>query len=767
MKVTRISKIEGHRVFRKFTWPADLQSFGQFNLIYGWNGSGKTTLSSLFGHLQTRSGVAQGDVEFEIDGAKVSGHDLVTARLPTVRVFNRDFIASTIVAAGGRMDPIYYFGEDSVEKQKQVERLKDELDRAEKEVARVRTEKSKAEKALDDLCINKARVIKELLISSHAPHYNNYDKRLFKQAIAQQTEASAAAALLPDDDKEKLRKQKDAQPRDTVPRVAVQVTEFDGLASEAEVLLQRSVVSQVIEELVADGEVGAWVQKGLALHSGDRKTDKCRFCDQPLPAARVHRLEAHFNDAFASFQSEVAALAKRVESERERLAGVLFPDPARLYDHLASELQLATSQARRMLEEASAFLNALREVLLRKRESPFERMSLESALQGTPRPDRAALIRAIQAVNEAIEKHNGTTTDFANKVKEACKALERSYVAEAFAEYRLLSDAVTAAESALQGVINNPPTLKTRIEAIEREIVEHRRPAEELNAELRSYLGHDELRLDVKDAGYTMTRGGQPAGDLSESEKTAIAFLYFLKSLQDRSFDHANSVILIDDPVSSLDANSLFSAFGYMKERTQGAGQLFVLTHNFGFFRQVKNWFHHLPNQRKKNPDLRPARFYLLKAYIVAGRRTASLGPMDPLLEQYESEYHYLFKQVHAEVHRGDAEVMLEEYYGMPNLARRLVEAFLAFRYPAIQGDLSKQMEEVDFDAKKKTRILRFLHTYSHSGSIAEPEHDPSILSETRSVLGEVLELIEKCDPMHYKGMISIVATAEAENDDQ
>ena len=766
MKVTRISKIREHRVFRDFTWPANLQPFGQFNLIYGWNGSGKTTLSSLFRHLQTRSAVAEGDVEFEIDSAKVSGHDLETARLPSVRVFNRDFIASTILAAGGRMDPIYYFGEDSVERQKQVEKLKDELDMAEREVATARTEKSKAENALDDFCINKARVIKELLISSHALQYNNYDKRDFKEAIGKLTEESVKAALLADEDKEKLRKQKDAQPKDTVSEVALDVPDFDGLVNEAKVLLQGSVVSQVIEELAADKEVGAWVQQGLALHTRDLKSDRCRFCDQPLPAARVQRLEAHFNDAFARFQSEVSALAERVKSDRDRLAGVQFPDPARLYDHLASELHSATSQARRILEEASAFLKALHEVLLRKRESPFERMALESALHGTPRADRAALIRAIQAVNAPIQKHNATTNSFASKVKEACEALERCYVAEAFAEYSLLSDAGMAAESALQGVINSPPTLKTKIEAIEREIVEHGRPADELNAELRSYLGHDEFRLDVKNTGYMMTRGGQPAGDLSESEKTAIAFLYFLKSLQDRSFDHANSVVVIDDPVSSLDANSLFSAFGYMKERTQGGAQLFVLTHNFGFFRQVKNWFHHLPSQRKRDPDLRPGRFYLLKARIVAGRRMASLGPMDPLLEQYESEYHYLFKLVHEEAHRGDAEVMLEEYYGMPNLARRLVEAFLAFRYPAIQGDLSKQMEEVDFDASKKTRILRFLHTYSHSGSIAEPEHDPSILSETRSVLGGVLELMEKCDPVHYKGMISIVATAEGEGDD-
>lgn len=766
MKVTRINKIRDHRVFRDFNWPADLQPFGQFNLIYGWNGTGKTTVSSLFRHLQTRSAITKGDVEFEIDGAKVAGSDLETARLPSVRVFNRDFITSAILAAGGRMDPIYYFGEHSVEKQKQVEKLKDELVKAEGKVAMARTDESRAQKTLDEFCINQAKVIKDLLISSRTTKYNNYDKGLFKQAIEKMDAKSATSVQLSDDAKERLRKQKDSQPKDTVPRVAVEVTHFDDQVREAETLLQRAVVSQVIEELVADREVGAWVQKGLALHSGDQKPDKCRFCDQPLQAARVHRLEAHFNDAFASFQSEVAALVKRVESERERLAGVLLPDSARLYDHLASELQSATSQARRILEEATAFLNILHEVLLRKRESPFERISLESALRVTSRPDRVALIGAIEAVNAVIIKHNATTNEFQSKVEEACRKLEQCYVAGAYPEYRKLNDALTGAESVLEEVIKTPQTLKIKIEAIEREIVEYRKPAEEFNAELYSYLGHDELRLDVKDAGYTMKRGGQPAGDLSESEKTAIAFLYFLKSLQDKSFDHADSVIVIDDPVSSLDANSLFSAFGYMKERTKAAGQLFVLTHNFGFFRQVKNWFHHLPNQGKKNPNLRPGRFFMLNACIQAGQRTASLAPLHPLLEQYESEYHYLFKRVHEEAHRGDTEVMLEEYYGMPNLARRLVEAFLAFRYPDSASDLFKQFDNVDFDSGKKTRILRFLHTYSHSGSISDPEHDPSALSETKPVLRDLLDLIKTSDPIHYAGMMRVVAKTEAESVD-
>jgi wobble nucleotide-excising tRNase len=331
-------------------------------------------------------------------------------------------------------------------------------------------------------------------------------------------------------------------------------------------------------------------------------------------------------------------------------------------------------------------------------------------------------------------------------------------VAEAYDEFIGLRDATTNTESAVTAAVGKAQGLRDQIATVEREIVEHRRPAEELNAELHAYLGRDELRFEVKEAGYSMTRNGQPASNLSEGEKTAIAFLYFLKSLQDKSFDLANGVVVIDDPVSSLDANALFSAFGYMKERTKDAGQLFVLTHNFCFFRQVKNWFHHLPHQGKKDPAKRPARFYLLHVAARAGHREAALAPIDPLLEQYESEYHYIFKRVYDESQRGTNGAALEACYGMPNIARRLVEAFLSFRFPTCTGDLARQLDAVSFDAVKKARILRFLNTHSHHGHVAEPEHDLSVLSETGAVLGDVLALIETTDAEHFRGMKELVA---------
>lgn len=193
-----------------------------------------------------------------------------------------------------------------------------------------------------------------------------------------------------------------------------------------------------------------------------------------------------------------------------------------------------------------------------------------------------------------------------------------------------------------------------------------------------------------------------------------------------------------------------------MKQRTATAGQLFVLTHNFTFFRQVRNWYYNLPDQKRKNVSLQPARFYMLATEFVNGRRTAKLDLLDPFLHQYESEYHYLFKRVHEEAHK-PAVRGLEAYYAIPNIARRLLEAFLAFRVPDKPGELYQKLESVQYDAAKKIRILRFLHTYSHFDQVAEPDHDLSVLSETPAILREVLALIGHCDPAHFKSMAELV----------
>lgn len=70
---------------------------------------------------------SEGEAALEIDGTtKVAGSAFASAQLPQVRVFNRDFINATLSQTGG-IAPIYFLGEDSIEKQARVEQLKKEL----------------------------------------------------------------------------------------------------------------------------------------------------------------------------------------------------------------------------------------------------------------------------------------------------------------------------------------------------------------------------------------------------------------------------------------------------------------------------------------------------------------------------------------------------------------------------------------------------------------------------------------------------------------
>lgn len=762
MRITRVTKIRGHRVFKDFAWPGELHGFGQFNLIYGWNGCGKTTLSSLFAHIEKGTNLAEGEVEFEIDGGrKCAGTTIASTNLPPVRVFNRDFINATITAAGERVEPIYYLGEDSIEKQAKADELKTKKEAALDELTKANATKEAVEGELDRFCIAQAKVIKEVLTGAQSPQYNNYDKRRFKQSMAaMQTQANAQAARLTDEAKEQLRKQKDAQPKGDLPAVACTPPDFEKFSNGAETLLERSVASETIDALAQDKRVARWVEEGLALHSGEQKTDTCQFCSQSLTAERRAALEGHFNDAFAAFQQEMVSEISSLDRALADLNGITFPDSARAYDHLQGELATATSEAQNAIDLATAWLTEIRTALDEKRAAPFA--PAQSGGWQSEIPPADALRDAIAAVNAIQAKHNNITSDFRNEVNEACKKLEQHYVAEAWEEHARLAAALGTAEAAIKPLQSEVNRLQTEIADIERDIIEHRKPADELNNELRAYLGRDELRFEVKDTGYSLTRAGKPVSHLSEGERTAIAFLYFLKSLQDRAFDLANGVVLIDDPVSSLDANALFSAFGYMKERTKACGQLFVLTHNFGFFREVRNWFQFLPNQKKK-PERRPARFFLLSANSdAAGERVARIGPLDPLLENYESEYHYLFRRVYDEAKRADGDSSLEHHYSMPNIARRLIESFLAFRYPDCPGSLQKRLERVEFSGGRKTRIQSFLNTYSHTAGIGVAEHDPSLLAETKAVLGELLEMIQSVDPTHYAGMEQLVNGKEA-----
>ncbi len=754
MATERISKIKNYRIFREFDWPDELCDFKDKNLFYGWNGSGKSTLSNLFRLIEKRESVTEGEVEFVISGSKVDGAALSTAQgLPQARVFNKDFIADNVFTSHGLVAPIFFLGEENIKKQKEVEKLKKDRAQVEKEGSKKEAEKHQSEKALDDLKKERAKSIKELLRSSGGNNpYNNYDKGTYQlkcDELLELPDTKQKIRILDESDLDAQKKKKESVRLDKLQILNFSYPDTQQLTDQVVTLLKKTVVSSVIEALKNDQELSGWVKTGLAKHKNDNSND-CLFCGQPLPDGRIQELEAHFNDKYNALIREIESESEVVKLAIESLKSCATPNRLGLYNHFKSEFDTKHRDFSDEIGRLKEYLESLLAALKEKAQTPFQ--SIERSFDVV-----VGNIKVISDLNAVISKHNQETDNFETVIKGARKTIEESLVAQSLAEYEQIRNKVDLASTARKEALNKAAALETEIHEIEKSIEEHLRPADELNADIRSYLGRNELTFEIQDNGYQISRNGTPAKNLSEGERTAITFLYFLKSLSDKSFSLEDGIVVIDDPVSSLDSNALFHAFGFMKERTKDSGQLFILTHSHSFFRQVKNWFNHLPNQKKKDVNLRPARFYMLTSNVVEGKRSSSISKLDSLLHEYESEYHYLFSLVY-EAANSEEEEALKQNYPLPNIARRLLESFLAFRQPSKTGELRQQLDLIDdFDVAKKNRILRFLHTYSHAGQISDPEHDPSILIETKQVLEDLLCLIQKDDDRHFNQMKTLV----------
>lgn len=747
MQINRIKNMQGTGVFRQFTWPSTLQDFGRYNLIYGWNGTGKSTLTRIFCSLQNRA-VPDGSVTLIVNGNEVAGSAFTATSVP-IRVFNREFIEKNVLAStqaaqdSPEVPAIFVIGEKNVESQKQADAAKADMLTLQAKLIDQQTKKNGAADAQEELCTEQARLIKDLLRGTGSA-YNNYNKAGFKTKAEQVTKLDDASKLILDDAARDERVHKhQSTPREKLTLLTYEFPDLTKMYEDVRALLGHVVTSAVIESLKNDSDAAGWIKIGLEKHQA-RKAANCLFCDQKLPSTRVDALNAHFNNAYQMLLADIDKRIQRVDDLEKQRSGSAIPKSTETYDHLTSKHKVAAARVEAGLTTVKTAIAFVREQLVEKRNAPFEARSIN---QDAPTVDADAVKR----LNEIMAEHNKHSDDFAEQVQKAREELEASHVAGALDQFKNRQKAVQDADATVKATQDHIQQLSLTIANLDKELREHRKPADELNRDLQNYLGHADIQLSTSATGYKITRYGEVATRLSEGEQTAIALLYFLKTLTSKDFKLAEGIVVLDDPVSSLDANALFGAFGFIKERTKAAKQLFVFTHNFTFFRQVRAWFHKL-----KGPDKKSARFYMLRCLTIKDQRCSEICWLDRLLERYESDYHYIFSRVHYLA--TGPKPSLDECFVAPNLARKLMETFLAFHVPGPSGDtVVSKLEEISFDEHKRTRILRFLNEHSHSNSIGGDQQDFTGLSETPEVLKDLLAMIEQANKQHYDGMIALM----------
>jgi len=244
--------------------------------------------------------------------------------------------------------------------------------------------------------------------------------------------------------------------------------------------------------------------------------------------------------------------------------------------------------------------------------------------------------RLIQTANTAIEENNKTVSNMKKERSTLESQIWRFLFEEVKSDFRQYKENKNRIEKELNSFSTEESEAKSTKEKLEVTLGELNQQATSIESTIYEinkmllFFGFLNfcLRKSNKEGFYKIVRpkekGEDARASLSEGEKTFLSFLYFYHLIHG-SFSNfvANEydVIVIDDPISSLDNEVLFLVSHFVKEiietisRKQERGffefnQIFVLTHNIYFHRQITEDY-----RRKKESPFDHEKFWIVRKF--------------------------------------------------------------------------------------------------------------------------------------------------------
>ncbi len=725
--IKKLKKIKNLGLFSDYTWDNNLDDFDKYNLFYGWNGSGKTTLSKLFACLEIGNTSEFSDLGYDIEHE--NGNCKENTQLnKKIRVFNQDYIQKNVQLVSGKANPIFILGEENKEIADQIKVDENTLNNLEIQKSSKEAEKIKKDSDKGNKFTEVAKIIGANLVGSSTRNYRKPDAEndfatLTEKKILSADEVTKQQAVIKQEQKDKI-----------------QEIEFEvelGLSSlyeEVSNICKETVEINVISHLTENQNISEWVEKGLTLHTTESK--QCEFCDSPLPSGRIEALLGHFNEADKKLKEKIETKVTNLQQSIQKVRNTQIPNKAQFYTDLQTQFTSRAITYNQEKENYCSELSSMVEILNTKKQKTTEIVSFSRSLSNN-------FQTSLNSVNETIKQHNQKSDNFQTEKEKAVELLKNHHLSEVFDEVKNLDKEIEECGKEILKLENGDGTdallgitkLKKQITENKGKISSEHKACGTLNEQLQTFLGRAEIMFEVSpEGGYVVKRNKVIAKNLSEGEKTAIAFVYFVVHLKDQNFDIANGIIVVDDPISSLDSNSLFQAFAFLKNAVKDAKQVFILTHNFSFLKLILNWLNRTSGRK----------YYMIKnQYSATNGRTAFISELDKELRDHESEYHYLFKVLYT----FETDGSIASVYHIPNVARKVLDTFLMFRVP--NGENSyKKMEKLVFDENKKTAIYKFTNDQSH---ITGDGFDPSLVPEAQKNIQYLLEMMKTVFPEHYQ----------------
>jgi wobble nucleotide-excising tRNase len=741
---------------------ADNPSFLQYNLVYGFNGSGKTTLSRMFASLGAgvRNPKLPDDGSFEVqtsDGAIQSIAGDLEAVRGRILVFNADFVDENLLWKQGEARPVFYIGKEQAQLAQKLEETTVAIATLQESLKDVTERHRTAERVHSLSNRDAARDIAEQLGLGR-----RYDA---SNLVADYGSAPAGGYVRLTEKEQQKQRAILAQVR-PLPKLDLVFERDDGLlrtANQCADLLTRSPSRIAVSDLQEHASMRNWIGEGFRYHE-DHQLENCLFCGNALSPARLKSLETVIDNAFEQLMNALRENSSAIDVARSVFLALKprLPRATDFSESVRDEIGALLDRTGAAIDRVVEILDVLQDLISKKSSAPH------SVIEGFSSVDIEQLQHVhtdltvnIEHLQEYIRSHNRDVDSFDSARAGALDSLKHHLLAtgeRVFRENASLLEATRGEKAEIEGKL---ASLSGEEGRLKQSVRSHGIAAAKITKMIHNYLGRRDLVLETAEEGYRLRRNGKLVREsLSEGEKTAIAICYFIATIEAENRKRQELIVVIDDPVSSLDTRALNYAVSILKAMTDGSGQVFVLTHNLQFMNEIRKWLK--PRTRKElerrgSGASASAALLFLEVTQIAGPETrrCNLRELPKHIRDYESEYHYLLHLIFRFVATPDAS---EHFYLIPNALRKVLEIFLAFKSPGPDG-LGSKVERLargidGMDPARVHALERLAQVESHADSLDDLIALSSVsVEEVRVAAETLLALMCHLDDSHYEQM--------------
>ena len=788
--ITKIKSISNLGVFQNFNWDTtvrdkgnNIAKFKKFNILYGRNYSGKTILSRIIQSLEkgrlSKKCIGVTCV-INCDDEYITQNNLKEHSL-NIRVYNEDFVDENLnflKNEDGEIQPFAVLGEQNVEIENQIKEKEKtlgseetktgivyDLSQKKSEYLRKKQEREDTQEELENKLINKAnqdiktnRLYDDIL----------YNIRKIKQDI--KTLINKQRDPLKEDETDKKKELLREEAKDDIEKINPFSSSLNNIFNKTcEILRKEMRPTKSIQELINNPILQEWVREGIPHHKERR--DTCAFCGGKLPGDLWEKLEAHFNKESEELRDALKEQIQALEQEKRKLDEILPVSQDSFYSFYQDSFDSKKKDLEDEINKYNKTIDLLIETLKEREKNIF-------TLQDCPTIDdnSQTIIDILDNINLLIGKNNQKTISLIDDQKKARSDLRLNEVLqfitdidyekkiEKINELQQEESTFKSQSKSLEGKIRS---IESEIEDLKIQLKDEKKGADKVNEYLNHFFGYTSIRFEAveeeEQSGFKfqILRGNEIAYNLSEGERSLIAFCYFMAKLEEADTKGKELIIWIDDPVSSLDNNHIFFVFSLIEtliakpnKNPDGSNafrykQLFISTHNLEFLKYLKRL-----SCPKKNSE-----YFLLERMVEHSRLTL----MPDYLKKYITEFNYLFHQIYKCSVMEDTHHDNEMFYNFGNNLRKFLEAYLFYKYPyRADDDLEKLRMFFKEDNESVALTNRISNELSHLEEIFDRSMKPIEIPEIPKLAKYILDKIKEKDSDQYSALMKSIGEAEA-----